>query len=109
MSISINGIGETVITLKTATTVNIGDFVTLSGNGIAVKAETNAEPVGVCVSKNGTYLGVQIAGGMTLPQDGTLTIGYHPVKTAAAGLALATAGKPRLVISVTENTADIIL
>lgn len=109
MSISINGIGETVITLKTATAVNIGDFITLSGNGLAVKAAVNAEPVGVCISKNNSYVGIQIAGGMTVPQDGTLTIGYHPVKTAAEGLALATAGKPRLIISVTENTADIIL
>lgn len=108
MSISIQGIGETVLTFKTTTTVALGDFVTLSANHTAVKAAANAEPIGHCVSKNGAYIGVQIAGGMTLPQNGTLTLGLHPVKATANGLALATTGTPHLIVSVTENSADII-
>ncbi len=110
MSIGVNGIGEVVMTLQAGDdSIGLGDFVTLSDNGVASKAANDSDPVGVCVSKNGKYIGVQIAGGVTVAQNGTLTRGFSPVKVTAQGLAKATAGKTRLVVSIADNTAAILL
>lgn len=109
MSISIQGIGELTLTLKTSSDLALGDLVTLSPDGQAVKAAINAEPIGVCVSRNGAYLGVQVAGGIRLAQDGTLKTGYQPIKAGTNGVSLSTAGKPRLVVAVTADSAEILL
>ena len=53
MNTSIIGIGEIVITLPAEKTLALGDFVTINDTGTAVKAANEAEPVGVCVSRNG--------------------------------------------------------
>lgn len=108
MSIAINGINNVVITLDTTTDVALGDWVSLSASGIGATAVSGAEPIGMCVSKNGSLIGVQIAGAMSIAHDGTLAVGYKYLKTSIAGITISTTGTPRLVVSVSADTADII-
>lgn len=108
-----NQIGEVTATFLASGEVNLGDLVTISGNNSVKKAALNEEVVGVCVSKNGSYVGVQVKGGVTVScNDATLTVGYHPLKAAASNsIALATTGANHLVVSsdTTAKTAMIIL
>lgn len=113
MNIGVNGIGEVVLTLQAETAVKLGDLVTLKSNGLVQKAAADADPIGICVSRNGAYAGVQVKGGAVLPcTDSTLTVGYTPVKaTAAGGIAKAAEGISRLVVAVDSSakTAEILL
>lgn len=112
MEMSVNGIGTVVVTLKGAE-LSVGDLVMMDGNFGAKKAGTDAEPVGVCVSKNGSYAGVQIKGGVQVGcSDSTLTPGYQMLKaTATNEVAKGTTGVPHLVVSVdtAAKTAEIVL
>lgn len=112
MNTSIIGIGEIVITLPAEKTLALGDFVTINDTGTAVKAANEAEPVGVCVSRNGAYAGVQVKGGVRVPcTDSTLKPGYQILKVSDGKLAKGTAGTPHLVVSADTvlETAEVIL
>lgn len=112
MSVSVNGIGEVVVTMKAESGVNPGDLVAMKESFLVKKAEKDEEPAGLCVSRNGDIAGVQLRGGMVLPcEDATLTVGYSPLKMAANGsVAKGTSGVSRLVVSVdtTAKTAEIL-
>lgn len=113
MNVSVNGIGSVVITAKIFGEIALGDFVTMKANGQVQKAATEADPVGVCASKNGEYIAVIIGGGTVVKcEDATLTVGFSPIKvTAARGIAKAASGKLRLITAVDSvmKTAEIIL
>lgn len=113
MSICVNSIGEVTISLKKEGNVNVGDLVMMSSNQTAKVADNNADPIGVCISKNGDYIGVMISGGVTLNcDDGSLTTGFHPIKVQTGNkITLGESGKTRLIIDVntTAKTAQVIL
>ncbi|MDF2567118.1 MAG: hypothetical protein K0R90_574 [Oscillospiraceae bacterium] len=113
MSISFGGVGQTVVTLECKTGISIGDIVSMKDNNEVQAAVVDEKFVGVCVSKNGTYAGIQIKGAVTVKYSGTApTVGYQ---TLAAGADNTVAVKPTgityLVVNVnsTEKTATIIL
>ncbi len=112
MKTSVIGIGETVITLPAEETLALGDFVTINDGGTAVKAANDAEPVGVCVSLNGAYAGIQVKGGLRAPcTDSTLKPGYQLLKVSDGKIFKGTTGTPHLVVSVdtTLQIAEVIL
>lgn len=113
MSICVNSIGEVTITLKKEGVINVGDLVMMHANNTAKVATAEADPIGVCVSKNGDYVAVMVSGGVTLKCDGgDLTTGFHPIKVQAGNkIAKGTTGKLRLVVDVnsTAKTAQVIL
>ena len=108
-----NQIGDVTATFRINGTVKVGDLVTMAENSTVKAATADAQVIGVCVSKNGDYAGVQIRGGVTVAcSDSTLTVGYHPLKAAADNkIALGTAGAEHLVVAVdtTAQTAMVIL
>ena len=112
-SMNYNQIGEVTATFQTSGTVNVGDLVAMAENSTVETAAANDEVIGVCVSKNGSYVGVQLKGGTTLAcSDSTLTVGYHQLKAASGNsIALATEGAYHLVVSVDTGvkTAMVIL
>lgn len=91
--VSYNGFNSKVITISKATEENmLGKIVTVSGNN-AVVAPKNSEFVGVCVSDNGAYLGVQVEGYVECPYTGTISeCGWaHIVSNGTNEVATATA------------------
>lgn len=102
MNVSVNGIGEVVITMKAEADVNLGDLVVMKESFNVKKAAAEEEPIGMCVSKNGEYAAVQIHGGMVVPcEDEGLTPGYAALKaTSNGGVAKAESGINRLVVAV---------
>ncbi len=113
MSICVNSIGEVTISLKKEGNVNVGDLVMMSSSNQTAKvADNDVDPIGVCVSKNGDYIGVMISGGVTLNCDGGLTTGFHPIKVQTGNkITAGESGKTRLIIDVntTAKTAQVIL
>ena len=108
-----NQIGDVTATFRVSGTLKVGDLVTMAENSTVQAAAKDTEVIGVCVSKNGSYAGVQIRGGITVAcSDATLTVGYHPLKAAENNaVALGTTGADHLVVSVdtTGKTAMVIL
>lgn len=76
MSISYDGIGKVVATFECFSNVEVGDLVVVSQNKKVAKAMAGNQIVGVCVSKNGDYVGVQIKGAITMPYNSTVPVGY---------------------------------
>lgn len=108
-----DAIGDVTATFKVSGELAVGDIVTLKENDTVKKAAANDTLVGVCVSLNGSYAGVQIKGGVCVPcSDATLTVGYQQLKIAADGSAAkGTAGTFYLVVNAdtSAKTATIIL
>ena len=111
MELSFNGFNRQTATF--AGNVEIGDLVTISGNGEVSKAAADAELIGVCVSKRNGIAGIQLTGAATLFYTGTapalgmtalLTAGGNAVKTGSSG-------GNHLVVSVdtSAKTAVVIL
>lgn len=112
MELSVNGIGAVVVTMKT-TDAALGDLVMMDGHFQVKKATAEAEPIGICVSRNGDYAGIQVKGGVEVTcTDETLTPGYQMLKaTSENGIAKGTAGALHLVVSVDTGakTAFVVL
>ena len=108
-----DAMGDVTATFKVSGSLALGDLVSLKENDTVQKAAENASVIGVCVSLNGSYAGIQIKGGITVPcSDSTLTVGYQQLKAASGGgVQKGTAGAFHLVVSndTTASTATIIL
>ena len=75
--VSLLGAGETVVTLKADGNVNVGQPVKLTADFTA-KACVDGDTIsGVCVSKSGDYLGVQLRGYLNVKYSGTLNYGWQ--------------------------------
>ncbi len=113
MSTSVSGIGELVATFQVEDTIALGDLVVLSDQQTVKKAQAEEELIGVCVSINGNYAGIQLKGGTVLNcQDTSLTVGYHPLKVLAENnIAKADNGAHHLVVRVdnVNKIAEVIL
>ena len=108
-----NQIGDVTATFRISGTLKVGDLVTMAENSTVKAAAKDTEVIGVCVSKNGSYAGVQIQGGVQVGcSDSTLTPGYQMLKaTATNEVAKGTTGVPHLVVSVdtAAKIAEIVL
>lgn len=108
-----NQIGDVTATFRTSGNVLVGDLVSLKENSTVQAAAADEEIIGVCVSKNGIYAGVQVRGGVTVAcADSALKVGYRQLKAVADNkIALGTAGAYHLVVSVdtAAETAMVLL
>ena len=112
MSVSFRGIGENVVTFKTATAV-AGKPVTLSANDTVAKSADDDVFCGVCIKVEDGYAAVQLAGYVELPYTGDTapTVGYCTLLADGTGIKADEDGRSILVINVdtTAKTAGIIL
>lgn len=70
--ISYNGFNSKTITMTKNSEENLlGKIITVNSDNAAI-APKNAEFIGVCVSDNGDYIGVQVEGYVECPYTGTL-------------------------------------
>jgi hypothetical protein len=108
-----NAIGDVTATFKISGDLVLGDIVTMAENDTVKKAEADNEIVGVCVSLNGAYAGIQVKGGICVPyNDSTLTVGYQQLKAVGDGsVSKGTTGTFHLVVNAdtVSKTATIIL
>ncbi len=110
MSVSFNTIGEVTATFKINGNLANGDLVTINTDGTVEKAATTEEIIGVCVSTNGVYAGIQIKGGVKVKADSTLTTGYKALTVSADNtVKAASTGCMHLVCEVSGGFATIIL
>ncbi len=115
MSVRYNGINDVVVTFTT-TSAAIGDLVYVSANKTVAKAAASNTICGLVVSKNGSYVGVQIKGAMELPcSDTNLALGRQEViPDGSNGIKLPASGGKGLSVLVvdidsTNSKATIIL
>lgn len=104
MKLSFNGLNQIVASFNGS--VSVGDIITLNNNGIVKKAVADKDIHGVCVSNNGTVVGVQLKGSVTLPYTGTApTVGYCVLQTAGNNAVKAASnGQAYLVLSVNTDS-----
>lgn len=76
MSIAYNGVGKVVATFECFSNVEVGDLVVISQSKKVARALKGNQFAGVCVSKNGNYVGVQIKGAITMPYNSVIPVGY---------------------------------
>lgn len=107
MSLSFNGIGETVITFNGD--VKVGDIVVIEENSTVVKALADKDITGVCVSTNKDIAGVLIRGVVTLKYSGAAPmLGYNSLVTAGSNqVKVSTSGMKYLVLDVDTTKKDV--
>lgn len=106
--ISYNGFNTKVITMTKATDDSmLGKVVSIASNNAVVAPKGN-EFVGVCVSDNGTYIGVQVEGYIECPYSGTITdCGWaHLVSNGTDEVASATASTGAVMRRVMKLDID---
>ena len=113
MSVRFNGIGDIVATFTTAE-AEVGDIVKVSANRNVEHAADGESICGLVVSKNGSYVGVQIKGAMKVPcSDAALALGRtvlvadgaNGVKKAGAGVI----GVQALVVDIDTAKSEAIV
>ena len=83
--VSLLGAGETVVTLKAGGEVALGQPVKLTADHTASACAENDGVIGVCVSKNKDYLGVQLKGYLRMKFTGSLNYGWQYLTADHAG------------------------
>lgn len=116
MKVSFEGMGEQVVTFEAETSgsgaVAAGKPVVVSANGkVSAASKSGDVPAGVAVSVRGDYAAVQVAGYVTLPCAGSLTVGYQHIQLDASGkvTAASTGGRGVLVTDVNDGVCGLIL
>lgn len=114
MAVSFKGIGERVLSFKTASAINAGSLVKMSANGTVAACAENDKFIGVVLSCRNNIAAVQIGGYVKVGYSGTApTVGYNQL-CAKSGTAVevdAANGRALLVLDVdtTASTAGILL
>lgn len=83
--VSLLGAGETVVTLKASGAVALGQPVKLSADRTVSACGDGDAVTGICVSKNGGYLGVQLAGYLRVSYSGSLSYGWQHISANGSG------------------------
>ena len=116
MKVSFEGMGEQVVTFEAETSgsgaVTAGKPVVVSENGkVSAASKSGDIPAGVALSVRGGYAAVQVAGYVTLPCDGALTVGYQHIELDEEGKVqhASTGGRGVIVTDVTDGVCGLIL
>lgn len=110
MNISYEGSGQLVVTAKLSGEAEIGAAVQFCENATVSAAVSGAAPEGVIVSKRGELAAVAVRGFVSLPADSTVSTGLCAlVSDGAGGVTADASGAVRLVVSVDNGIATILL
>ncbi len=102
MSVAFGGFNENTATFKTASEIEVGTPVAMSGNGTVKACASGSAFCGIATSSDNSYVSVQLSGTVTLPYTGTApAVGYSELSSGGTGVkADSTNGREYLVLSV---------
>jgi hypothetical protein len=114
MKVSLNGLGEQVVTLEAESTVKAGSLVKMTANGTVGVCAAKEPFCGVALSVRGGFAAVQLGGYVgKIPYTGTdMAVGYKTIAASTDGkVQVDTAGRVLLVTDVdtASSTCGILL
>ncbi|WMJ23726.1 hypothetical protein RBG61_03430 [Paludicola sp. MB14-C6] len=107
MSQMYNGLNEAIATFNG--NAEIGELITIASNGVAIKAASDKDIIGVCISKRCELNGIQLRGAVTVNYTGTAPVlGYNNLQTASpTSVKVSASGRAYLVLNVDSTTKQV--